>query len=189
MEEKKKQSNRAIAIPIIIIIIIIIVILYFLLNRHETYTSEGDTNDVVTALDCTAGRLENATFVSSTANVVTNQVKITFNNDKIDKLFYHFEGTYRDHETAEYDSGIFLANYYKHMSASNQSYESLTPTFVSAKTKTRISLYVKGRNAINKAVAKFFFVNGEDFEEYIDYSRDQVANYYQKQGFSCEKQN
>ena len=42
---------------------------------------------------------------------------------------------------------------------------------------------------INRITAVLFFVNGDNYEDVLNYSRDQIADYYQKQGFSCEKQN
>ena len=42
---------------------------------------------------------------------------------------------------------------------------------------------------INRGTGKLFFINEEDVDDFLNYSREQVASYYKKQGFSCKKQN
>ena len=189
MEEKKEKSNRTIAIPIILIIIFIIIILYFLLSGRETHTTDGGDNSVTTALNCTAGSIDGSFFTSSTANSVENQVKITFKEDKPDKWFYSYDGTYRDYGIAEQDNAVLHAKYNKYLGGNDINHEIFTPTFSTVKTKLRINLYAKESSMINRITAVLFFINGDNYEEILDYSRDQIADYYQKQGFSCEKQN
>ena len=185
----KDKQKKTIYIIIAVVFIVLAIIILFLLNGSEKRTSTKKENDSITALDCKAGRMENAFFISSTANNTSHEVKVTFRNDKIDKLYYLFEGVYRTYDIADQDNANFHAKYNIHMSGNGLEQESLAPTFLTAKTKLRINLYAKNREMMNKATAVLFFIKEDDLEKFLDYSRDEATEYYKKQGFSCEKQN
>ncbi len=187
--EKKDRTRRVGGILLALLVIFIIIIFLILNSGHVTNTGGESENDVVTALDCKANGIEGQFFSSSTANTIENQVKVTFKNDKPEKLFYVFEGVYRDYDVADHDNAVLHAKYNERMSGNGLEQGSLTPTFSTVKTKMRINLYAKEPGIINRATAVLFFIKEDDVEKYLDYSRDEVADYYKKQGFSCEKQN
>lgn len=187
--EKESKTKKVVGIPLAILMVFAVVLFFLLFNKRETRISGGTDSEVVTALNCVAGGVESAFFTPSTANTVEHQIKVTFSNDRVDKLFYAFEGVYRTYEIAEQENAVFHAKYNIHMSGNNLEQESLTPTFSTVKTKMRINLYAQDRGMINKATGVLFFVSEDDVDDYLDYSRDQVAEYYEKQGFLCEKQN
>lgn len=188
--EKEKQKKIGIEKVLLGCLVIFLIILFFILNSgHETHITGESEEKKITALDCSADNIKGAFFTSSAANTVKNQIKVTFGDDKVDKIFYFFEGVYNSYEVAEHDNAALHARYNKHMSGNGLEQESLTPTFSTVETKMRINLYAKNREMINRATAVLFFINSDDLEDYLDYSRDQVMEYYQKQGFLCEKQN
>ena len=90
---------------------------------------------------------------------------------------------------ADQENAVFHAKYNKYLGAEGIEHEIFTPTFSTVETKMRINLYAKDRNMINRITAVLFFIDSDGYEDFLEYSSEQVANYYEKQGFLCEKQN
>lgn len=189
MEEKKRNILKTVGALLVFLVVLIIIVLLILFNGHETYTSDRGEEKVVTALDCTARGIDGEFFASQSANTIENRIKVAFSDDKIDKMFYSFDGVYRTEEEAEHENAVLHAEYNKYLASYNIDHEILTPTFSTVNTKLQINLYAKNREMINRGTGKLFFINEEDVDDFLNYSREQVASYYKKQGFSCKKQN
>lgn len=188
MGEKKRTINT-IGIILLIFAAIIVLIFFILFNGRETYTSDDRGSDAYLALDCKTGAIDEAFFTSSTVNTISNHLKVTFNKDGVDKIFYSFEGVYRSEGDAEQDNAVLHARYNKHMSEYGIYPEVLTPTFSTVNTKLTINLYAKNRDVITRGIGTLFFIDDDNLESFLKYSRDQVADYYKDKGFSCKKQN
>lgn len=186
---EKRRTIKIIGLSVIFLAILIIPLLLLFFNKHETHISDKGENKIVTALDCTTRSIDEAFFTSEIANTITNQIKITFNQNKIDKLFYSFEGIYRSKEIAEQDETNLHARYNIHMGKYGINPEILTPTFSTVNTKMRINLYAKNREIISRGVGLLFFINDEDINNFLEYSKDQVTNFYKEKGFSCDEKN
>jgi hypothetical protein len=185
MKEEKDKTAKIAGVLLVFFAITIAIVLLVLTSGSETHiTSEGEDR-IITALDCTTGSIEGAFFASKTANTVKNRIKVTFKDDKIDKLYYTYEGVYRDNDVAEAEELEFHANYNIYM---GDYQESLSPTYLTVKTKMHLNLYADNYNKINNLTAKLFFIDESKVSDFKDYSRDEVENYYKGLGFSCEKQ-
>ena len=186
MDENKKMVGFAV---LMLILLIIAFIIWFFLNGTETYISDDTDAEPYQALDCTAGNLEEGFFYNQVANTVVNHIKATFANKKVYKIYYSYEGTYRSNDVALQDETNLHIRYDEHMGGYGILNSTLSPTYSTVKTKTQINLFAKSRDTIKKGTAVFFFINDDDIESFLDYSRDQAADYYSKKGFSCTKQN
>ena len=189
MNDEKKRTIKTIMIPFVFLALFVLILIVIFFNGHETYTSTDPEDNIVTAIKCVTGGVDGSFFSPSTANTIENQVKISFSNDKPDQFFYFFEGVYRDKSVAEQENAVFHAKYNKYLGAKSIDHESFTPTFSTVETKMRINLYAKDRDMINRITAVLFFIDSDGYEGFLGYSSEQVTNYYEKQGFSCEKQN
>ena len=183
MEEKKRRI-RYIAIALVLFIIVIILI--FLLKRSETRFSDDTAKDEISALDCKTGPIEDGFFVSETANSTSNELKITFKNQKMDKIYYSYYGVYRSEDVANADDTHLHAKYNIYMGENGVEQGSLNPNYSVVKTKYHISLYVDDYDKINPVTAKFFFIDKEDIEEFNSYPIDTLKSYYEKKNFKCE---
>ncbi|MBR2994327.1 hypothetical protein IKF32_00180 [Candidatus Saccharibacteria bacterium] len=186
MDDKRNVVGFAI---IAFILLVIAIIVWFFLNGRETYISDETESDAYLGLDCTADNPTDGFFYSQVANSATNHIKVTFVNNKIYKMYYSYEGTYRSNDVALQEETNFHIKYDEHMGSYGLVNSILTPTYSTAKTKMQINLYAKNRDVINKGTAVFFFVDEDDVESFHDFSRDDLANYYSKKSFSCTKQN
>lgn len=188
--KKREGTKRTISIILILLVILIVLFLLFIFSGRETHISKDNKDkEAYLALDCEASGLDGQFFASQTVNSITNRIKVTFNKDMVDKLFYSFEGVYKLEEIAEQDEAVLHARYNIYMSKYNINPEIFTPTFSTVNTKMRINLYVKDRELINEGTGVLFFIDKEDVGEFLEYSREQVSDYYEKKGFSCKKQN
>ena len=188
MKEDKNRTLKTVGALLIFVVIIIIILAFLLFNGHETRTSEDDDNEPAVALECTAGDLKDAFFTSSTANTIKNRIKIIFDNDKPEKFYYSYEGTYRSNSEADQSQTDLHIKYDNHMAEYGLDNGLLSPTYSTVKNRTQINLYAKSHQVFSRGVDKLFFIKEDDLYQFLDYSRDQVIDYYEKQGFSCEKQ-
>ncbi len=181
---KKEKSVRYIVA--VLILLVIVIILFILFNGRETRTSEGGENESVTALYCTAGNLEEAFFTSTTANTIKNEIKVTFKNNKMDRLFYTYKGTYRSTEVARDDEAVLHAKYNIYMGENHLIQESLSPSYSVANSKFNLTLYIDDYSKINPATAVFFFIGEDKIAEFQDYTIDKMKTFYEDQGFQCQ---
>ena len=183
MKDKEKKI-RYIILALILILIALFIML--LLNGSETRTSEDVEKDDISALYCEAGRIEDGFFVSETANTTSNEIKITFKNSKMDKLFYSFKGVYRSEDTASADETLLHSKYNKYMGENGVEQGSLNPSYSVVKSKFYLTLYADDYGKINETTRVFFFVDKEDLSKFNSYSLDTLKSYYEKKNFRCD---
>lgn len=181
---KNEKSVKYIVVALVLFVIVIFILL--LLNGSETRTSDNGENKSVTALYCIAGNLEGAFFSSTTANTIKNEIKVTFKNNKMDKLFYNYKGTYRSAEVADDDEAVLHAKYNVYMGENHLLQESLSPSYSVVDSKFGLTLYVDDYSKINSATAVLFFIDKDKIAEFQDYSIDQMKTFYEKQSFQCQ---
>lgn len=184
--EKMAVTFKTIGAVLIFLAVVVVVFILILTNGNETYTSERIENNSMDALICSTGGVEDAFFSSETVNQINNEVKITFGQDKISKVFYSYTGVYRSNEVAEEDETRLHAKYNIYMGENNVQQESLSPNYSTAKNDLKISLYVDDLNKINETTAVFFFIDKEEINDFKRSSMDELAAFYKEKGFSCK---
>ena len=190
MEKKEKDlSSKIVGIVTIILIVLIAIIIIILTNGHETHIWDDSEPKKVTALVCTAGNIDGALFTSDVANSMKNEVKITFSDDKLDKIFYSYNGVYRTNELAQQEETNLHIRYDTYMGRHEVLNSSLSPSYSTVETKVQITLYADSLEKINSVTAPLFFINEEMFGSLGKDSREKIASAYEGQGFSCKEQN
>lgn len=166
-------------------LIVLAVIVAVFANGKETRISESVENEHISAVYCTAKGMENAFFGSERVNMITNEVKITYNNDGIDKLYYSYNGTYRSNEVMKQDDGVFQAKYNYYMNEQGQKSDDLSVAYDEMNNKLHIGVYADSPNKINEATSVFFFIGKDDVAKVKKYSMEEMEKYYENKGFSC----
>lgn len=183
MRDKKKIIGF-VTLGLVLLILIICILLLF--SSSETHTSTVKDADEISALYCKAGKLENAFFDSDAANTIKHEIKLTFKNATLDKIYYSFKGTYPSEDTAAADETRLHAKYNIYMGDNGVDQGSLSPNYSVVKAKFKLSMYVDSLDKINTITAKLFFINKEDLQGFGSNSMDDLKSYYENQSFQCE---
>lgn len=182
-----KKNNKILTFVLIGLGLIVLAILIAIFsNGKETRISELIENESVSALYCTSRGIEGAFFSSETANTIENEIKITYHNDNIDKLYYSYNGVYRSSDVTHGDEVKLHAKYNKYMGENGQRIEDLNPSYDEMKTKLHIGLYVDSYDMINEVTSLFFFINKDDISKVKKYSMEEMKKYYEDKSFSCK---
>lgn len=158
---------------------------FFLLSGKETRVSETFENNSIMALECKIGAVSDSFYTSSIANTVQNDIKLTYKEKKIDKLFYTFTGVYRSDEVAAQDETTLHAKYNIYVGDHDVAMESLAPTYSVNKSKLILTLYADQYARINPVTAIFFFIDNDRIDGFEDYSIEEAKKYYETKGFVC----
>lgn len=182
MKDKEKKIKY---IVLALVLILIALFILFFLNGTVTRTSEDISKDKISALNCKAGRIEDGFFVSETANTSSNEIKVTFKNGEMDKIYYTFSGVYRSEDVAEADDTLLHAKYNIYMGENGIEQGSLNPSYSVVQSKYYLRLYVDDYDKINEVTRIFFFIDKEDLDKFNSYSLDTLESYYEKKNFRC----
>lgn len=181
-----KRTDIYITAGIVLVAVALGLGCYLWLNGSETRHSQSVEKYAISSLDCTASQPNDAFFAEKNAQKRSHKVKITFREDKADKITYTYEGTFSDNTTAEAVSSRFHADYNIYMGDNGLNPESLAPTFSAADATTYINLY-GSYDKLNSATEKLFFLTNDE------YSGGQSSSYlervYGTKGFSCDVNN
>ena len=167
-------------------LIALAVFIAIFINGNETRTSEPVEGEHVSAVYCTAKGIEGAFFSSEIVNTITNEVKITYHDSGIEKLYYSYKGTYRSNDVLKQDDGVFQAKYNNYMSEHGQNSVDLSPVYDEMNNKLHIALYADSLDKINEATSVFFFINGNEVNQFKKYTMDDMKKYYEDKSFSCK---
>ena len=180
------KNNRILTLILIGIgLIALAIFIAIFVNGSETRTSEPQDNNSISAVFCTAKGMEDRFYYSENVNTVENEIKITYNNGSIDKLYYSYDGVYRSHDVVKQDDGAFQAKYNYYMSENGKKSDDLSVTYDEMNTKLHIGIYADGADKLNETTAVFFFINKDDVNQFKKYSLEEVSKYYKDKGFSC----
>lgn len=181
------KNNKSVLFTVIALFLIIIaVFLWILLNGKETRTSNSGDNESISVLYCSTNGIEDAFFTSETANTIKNEMKITFKGDKLDKIFYAYNGAYRSTEVAQEDEARLHAKYNIYMGENDISQEDLSPSYAVTSSKLHLTLYVEDYNKINLVTSVFFFIDEDEINKYKNYSIDEMKSFYEEKNFKCQ---
>ena len=181
-----KNNKSVLYIVIALTFIIVAVFLWLLINGKETRTSSEKSEESISVLHCKAKGIEDAFFASTTANTIENEIKITFRGDKIDKIFYDYNGVYRSSEVAKEDETKLHARYNLYMGENKIEQDSLSPSYSITNSKLHITLYADNYGMINSVTSVFFFIDSDRIGDYGKSSIDELKSFYEKKSFKCE---
>ena len=181
------KNNKILTLVLIGVgLIALAIFIAILVNGSETRTSEPQESNSISAVHCTAGGIEDAFFYSDKVNTIENEIKVTYNNDKIDKMYYSYNGTYRSSDVVHEDEVRLHAKYNTYMGENGQKIEDLNPAYDEMNNKLHIGFYTDNFDKINEATSVFFFINKDDISKVKKYSIEEMKKYYESKGFSCE---
>ena len=182
-----KKNNRILTLVLVGVGLIALAILIAIFaNGREIRTSEPIENESISALYCTARGIEDAFFSSETANTIENEIKITYNSNSIDKIYYSYNGVYRSSDVVHKDEVRLHAKYNTYMGENGQSIEDLEPSYDEMKNKLHIGLYADSYDRVNEVTSVFFFINKEYISMVKKYSMEDLKKYYENKSFSCK---
>ena len=185
MVKKSNIKAGALAICGAISVFIILALVFLFMNGMETRTNEHIEQQAIAAISCSANGVENYFFDPNAANSIENVVKITFVNDKMDKMIFSYNGVYSSDSVAENDEANLHAKYNEYMGERSINPNILSPNFSRVKNNLQITLYIDDINNINNTTATFFFLDNDAVGNFKTYSIDQAKEFYEKKGFSC----
>ena len=169
------KNNRILILVLVGIGLIVVALLIAIFaNGKETRTSGQIQGESISALYCTANSIDDAFFSSDTVNTIENEIKITYNDKGIDKLYYSYNGVYRSSDVVSSDEVKLHAKYNTYMGENGQKIEDLNPSYDEMKTKLHIGLYVDSYDMINEVTSLFFFINKDDIGKVKKYSMEKI---------------
>ncbi len=186
--EKSRTKVWVISSIVIIISIICIVGGFFLFRGTETRETSNKENYSIGVLVCESGSPKDAFFSSSVAVSSKHTIKTTFKDEMPDKISYSYEGKFETDDLAESTSSLYHGNYNIDMGKNSLDPESLTPAFVAADKTVRINLYADVKD-LKAALAKFFFLDSSEIEDFTTSSYKDIQKIYENVGFKCKYNN
>lgn len=186
-KSKDSSTIRAVKTITFIAILVVISVILTLIFRSYTTTTTVTRETVETSyIDCLSGNPDGAFFNSTSAESVSQELKVIFANDQPSKFFFTFRGTYNSNAAADQDIARFHADYNNYMADHGKlNPESLSPKFVAANTSSEISLF-SDVTKLNTATAQLFFLNTDESVHLGNYSANDLQNLYKSKGFLCE---
>lgn len=187
MSKEYRNNNIWIALGLFALLMIIgVVVMFFLINKNETRISEEYEIAKRITVQCESGAQEDAFFSDDREQDVKNIIKILFVNDRVERLFYDYEGRFDSEGVASTVNATMHGKYNKFMSGKGMNPDSLKPTFQNSENKVQIILNADS-NVVNNLTSSFFFLNEDDFQHIKSRQPDDYVKLYKGKGFSCEK--
>ena len=188
MSEKKGRFKKELGFIIVCFVLILFVVFVIVILSYDKRTEVATTitSSETDTLLCNSGPIEDAFFSTGDASQVKHDIKIMFVEDKIAKLFYMYDGKFRDEEIAEKVSTSMHIDYDKYLSERKlESSRNLQSTFNHPGTEVRVDIYT-GPEGINGDTASFFFLNKDDLDNLMKKDSESLKKYYTEKGFSCK---
>ena len=179
---EKKPLVSEVFLLIFLIGILFIVIMLF--NSKTIVSNEGDINEKQAILICTLNNNQEGPFYSSLATNVSHEVKVLLNEDKLDTLYYTYEGLYSTNDEAEKTITHFHADYDIDLSE-NSIRDKPESHFSYVKNNGRISLRMTNRE-INPITGKYIFMEDIFANNIRVRNDDEIKKYYEGVGFICK---
>ncbi len=185
MGKIKKKDIKLIIFAVVgaIVVFLVVWLVYNMFTPKVTNISTERRQTEYSAIKCTATAPEGALFKAQKgASTQTQTIKMTFQDNKVDKIAYEYEGEYSGEEAAEQASTNLHIAYNEYMGADA---ESLSPAFAAVKTTARVNLLVR-REKLNSKNAKVFFLNTDEVADIGNYEPEKIEKIYEARGFSCK---
>ena len=186
MSKKEIRSKKKwVVLCIVGLILLFLILIWWLFSGSEIHISEGLDEEKAESLVCSAGDFSEAFFYNEFASNVENKIKILFVNDKLDKVFYSYSGSFAGKSQAESVNGVMHAKYDIYFGENNASRSVFNSIFSNVGNEVRINIFGE-YDSINPVTAVFFFLDGEDIDSEKDYTMSELGEFYIGKGFSCE---
>ncbi len=181
-----KSKKRLVTILSILLAIFAILIILMLMNSKESHTTnENNSSQITSSLVCSFYNPVNSFFNSENADSISEEIKMIFKDNNMDKLFYSFIGKYNSAILAEQDEVELHAKYNKYMGENNYPQDSLSPSYSLSDNKLHITLFADSYKDINTITAKFFSIDKEDIAKVGHLTLEELGQFYKEKGFSC----
>lgn len=190
MREERNRHNKKIIIRAMVfalIVGIVALVIWFLTYKNESYTSTETGGSDYGSLECTSSNPTEPFFAHETAQRATHDVKILFTGGEMKEMSYRYDGTYNSDNSAKDAEAWMHADYNKYMGENGVKHGILNPVFSVSKSKLTISLYAESKK-VNKAVARLFFINEEEYGKMGGYAVQDYRKIYESKGFTCKIQ-
>ncbi|MBR0372846.1 hypothetical protein IJH72_02830 [Candidatus Saccharibacteria bacterium] len=188
MSEPKNGKQKSLEITIFCIsIAVVTVILCLLFSGKETRTSSNNIYSTK-ILYCVNNNPEDSFFTDSNAINNKHEIKVTYKDDKPDKVSYTYTGKFNTSTKADNSNATLHAKYNKYMAEYDLSPTILSPTFSVVESKLKINLFTDISN-INNKTGKLFFLNLDEISSLTSESADKLKDIYSDKNFSCEINN
>lgn len=185
----KKRSTKIIGAIVIIIAMIIVALLFLLFGSYrETRTSQETITSAVAALDCKSTQPLQNVFSYKSNDSATHELKITFDNERIDKINYIYTGRFTDASATENALAEMHAKYNTYMGTTEIYHEDLTPVFTVDGTEGRINLFIE-RKKFTAGTAKLVFLDDDEYAKMKKAGIEDVKKLYENKGFRCVSYN
>ena len=160
-------------------------LVWALTDTSETSTIQTDINKKTDSLICTASIPKEPFFNDTIATDTIHEIKLLFDNNKPDKIFYSYTGTYDDEKKAKYYVSIMQADFNRFFGRQNIPTGIFSTTFTTIENKSKISIY-SNMDKVNPTTSKIFFLDSDIFYNAKNYSNVELKSLYEGKGFSCE---
>lgn len=181
----KKRFGVVEFTALILIIAIVVILLLTLTGNSASYTSDVIKENSISILDCKSENPNEKFFSHNAESAVIHEIKITFDDNTIDKLTYTYTGRYATNSEAKDALSWMQGDYNKYMGTTSVYQEDLTPTFSAIGTEAIINLYFNA-NTFNSETARFVFLDDGEYTAAINMSAKNIEKIYREKGFSCE---
>lgn len=184
MGKVKKKDIGLIVFAIVgaVVVFLVVWLVYNMLTPKVTNTSTEQRQTEYAAVKCTAAVPENAFFRAQGVGAQTHTIKLIFQDNKVDKISYEYEGDYGNEQAADKATTNMHIDYNEFMGPDA---ESLSPAFAAVGTKAKINLLAK-REKLNGKNAKIFYLNTDEVADIANYEPEKVEKIYEARGFSCK---
>ena len=149
----------------------------------QTTTTEQDKSD---SISCHIKKaIEGQFFDFRNVKTVFQEIKATFTNDKLSKLFYSYTGEYESNKDAETTSAFLTAQFNKHLGEHGVPLNNVSHTIYSIDSNVRVDLYAETKN-INLYTGKLFLLDSNEFNTAKTLAPKTFEKLYKNKGFTCE---
>lgn len=187
--KKNKSTKVAVMTCIFVLVAILMALLLIkLFEPHETHTSDENTTTVVAALSCKSANMPEAFFHSEEASSEAQEVKITMQDNRADKVSFTYTGTFANAEEAKRAASDMHADYNIYMGTTTVGFSDLLPNFSTIDKQVVIALYLDEKT-LAVGTAPLIFLSESEMKNFNTYSLNNLKKIYTGKGFSCVSTN
>lgn len=190
----EKEKTRKVALTGTILLAVAAVIaslVWFFFGNGEERRTSTNISTSSSYIDCTATQPEDAFFSSDLSANANQKIKVTFNNEGIDKIAYTYTGKFATSEIAEEESGRMTFDYNTFMGQQTPYNRGvLSPAFSPIENKLVVNLFMANKYFDNNT-AKLVFLSPDEYSriseiESVDNLMVELKKIYESKMFICE---
>ena len=153
-------------------------------EKNTSLSLSENSVTAISSLHCVASSPNNAFFGSRGAKDDRHEIKIAFRDNKPVDISYTLNAFFKNNDIARQMESTYIFNYNTYMSNKSTAAEALSPSFAVIDDKVKVNLYIEA-DKIDQSVAKMFFINSDQTNNFKNLPYREVSNMYNVQGFSC----